>query len=398
MFFCFFFFEKRRCFLPLAFADLLSKALRPALAGAAATCAANGIARFAYVPLFPAMVVGGWVDGGQAGVLGAMALAGYLVGTLGGRTVALRVGVPATLDVGMALVVLAMAACAWNGGFLWFLVWRGMAGVAGGLLMALAGPASQASVPANRRGTAGGLVIAGVGVGIVVGALIVPALLPAGLPAAWLGLAGLVLGLWVLARPHWPDMALGAGEALAPPPALLLLLTYGLFSAGMVPPMVYLSDLAARGHGLGVTAGAVVWVLFGLGGIVGGLSSGRVVDAIGGRRTLVAWLAMQTAALGLAMLPAAWLMLPVSLFAGFAGVGVSAVTLAVTREIAPLQPAGLWVRATAIFGVVQTGVAFAMAWLFAWSGQSHLAVFGAGLAFSVLATLAAVAMVREGKK
>ena len=29
--------------------------LWPALAGAAATCAGNGLARFAYVPLFPAM-------------------------------------------------------------------------------------------------------------------------------------------------------------------------------------------------------------------------------------------------------------------------------------------------------------------------------------------------------
>ena len=45
--------------------------LWPALAGAAATCAGNGLARFAYVPLFPAMVGAGWVDGGGAGLLGA---------------------------------------------------------------------------------------------------------------------------------------------------------------------------------------------------------------------------------------------------------------------------------------------------------------------------------------
>ena len=40
--------------------------LRPALSGSAATCSGNGLARFAYVPLFPAMVASGWVDGGQA--------------------------------------------------------------------------------------------------------------------------------------------------------------------------------------------------------------------------------------------------------------------------------------------------------------------------------------------
>ena len=163
--------------------------VRLALAGAAATCAGTGLARFAYVPIFPAMVGAGWVDGGGAGLLGAAALAGYLVGTLGGRGMARRIGVPGTLDLGMALVVLALGACAWNGGFAWLMFWRGMAGVAGGLLMALAGPATQASVAAHRRGTAGGLVFAGVGIGIVTGALLVPVLLGHGLTATWLGLA-----------------------------------------------------------------------------------------------------------------------------------------------------------------------------------------------------------------
>jgi len=47
--------------------------LATALAGAAAAAAGNGLARFAFVPLFPAMVAGGWVDGGQAGTLGSVA-------------------------------------------------------------------------------------------------------------------------------------------------------------------------------------------------------------------------------------------------------------------------------------------------------------------------------------
>ena len=45
----------------------------------------------------------------------------------------------------------------------------------------------------------------------------------------------------------------------------------------------------------------------------------------------------------------------------------------------------LWVRCTAIFGIVQTAVAFALAALFAATGESHFAVFAAGVAFSVVA-------------
>lgn len=369
--------------------------VRPALAGAAATCAGNGLARFAYVPLFPAMVSAGWVDGGEAGLLGAAALGGYLLGTLGGRILARRLGVPGTLDLGMALVVLAMAACAWNGGFAWLMAWRAMAGVAGGLLMALAGPASQASVPAQRRGAAGGVVLAGVGIGIVTGALLVPALLPVGLPATWLGLAGLVALLWLAARGSWPNMAMGGAAAQSPPRALLLLATYGLHSAGMVPPMIYLADLAARGRGLGVTAGAMAWLLFGLGGIAGGVLSGRLTDRIGGRHTLRWWLGIQVLALALALVPDGGAVLASAVIVGFAAIGVSTVTLTVCREVAPAQSAALWVQCTAVFGVVQTAVAFAVAPLFAATGESHAAVFAVGLASSLAAIVASFALARS---
>ncbi|SDB10926.1 YbfB/YjiJ family MFS transporter [Belnapia rosea] len=368
--------------------------LRPALAGAAATAAGNGLARFAYVPLFPAMVTAGWVDGGQAGTLGAAALLGYLIGTLGGRPVARRLGVPGLLDCGMGLVVLALAACAWNGGFAWFLLWRTLAGIGGGLLMALAGPATQASVPPARRGAAGGVVIAGVGLGIATGAVAVPALLPGGLPATWLGLAGLVVALWAFAHPRWPRMALTGEAAEAPPRARLLIATYGLHGAGMVPPMVYLADLAARGRGLGLGIGAAVWLVFGLAGVAGGILSGRVTDRIGGRPALRLWLLVQAVALALTLPPWPALVLPAAAAAGFAAIGVTTVTLTVCRELAGPRATGLWVRCTAGFAVTQTLVGFGLAALFAATGESHLAVFAMGLGFSLAAFGGAVGLAR----
>ncbi|MDB5370240.1 MAG: transporter, partial [Roseomonas sp.] len=109
--------------------------LHPAsVAGAAALLAGIGLARFGYVPLFPAMVAAGWVGGGGAGMLGACNFTGYLLGALGGRQLGRRLGVPAAMDLGMALVVLSFLACAWQGGLSWLAVWRGLAGLAGGLL------------------------------------------------------------------------------------------------------------------------------------------------------------------------------------------------------------------------------------------------------------------------
>jgi predicted MFS family arabinose efflux permease len=344
------------------------------------------------------MVAAGWVDGGGAGMLGAAALAGYLAGVLGAGRAARGVGVRGTLDGGMALVALSLAACAWNGGFWWLMGWRFAAGVAGGLLMALAGPAVQAGVAPARRGAAGGVVIAGVGTGIAAGALLVPALLPAGLPATWIGLGAAVLLIWLFAHPRWPDPpAAGDAAAEAAPRAPLLVLAYGLHGAGMVPPMVYLADLAARGRGLGVEWGALAWLVFGMGGVAGGVLSGRVVDRFGGVETLRLWLGVQATALALSLPPLAGLVLPTALLAGFAAIGVTTVTLTVTRELAPARPAALWVRCTAAFAVVQAAVGFALAALFAATGESHAAVFGAGLAFSAAALGAAFALPRRSE-
>lgn len=360
--------------------------LGPALAGAAATCSGIGLARFAYVPLFPAMVAAGWVDGAGAGLLGAINLTGYLVGALSAPHVGRALSIPRALDAGMALAALAAACCAWQGGLAWLGLWRCLAGVAGGVLMGLTGPAVQAVVAPQRRGVAGGVVLLGVGSGITLGALLVPALVGHGVAAAWLGLSATTALLWVAARRFWPapppPTAARGGGAL--PPVRLLVLSYGLSGAGLVPPMVYLADLAARGHGLGVQMGGLMWVVFGAGAVSGSLAGGALADRLGGRRAMVLALSVQVAALGTALLPgAAWLVVS-GLLAGFAAVGVTSVALATARERAGAQAGVVWVRVTAAFAVAQAATGFAMAAIFGATGESHAAIFAVGLALSLL--------------
>jgi len=363
------------------------RGLAVAWAGSGAVAAGIGLARFAYVPLFPAMVAANWVDGGGAGLLGAGNFAGYLAGVLAGRGIAARIGVPRALDLGMALALVAFAACAHDGGLAWFLVWRALAGAAGGILMALAGPSVQASVGPEQRGLAGGIVMAGAGSGIIAAGLLVPLLLRGGLPAAWLGLAAAVAAVWVVARRAWPSPpALPPdGTAAAVPRAGRLLLAYGLSGAGMVAPMVYLADLAVRGRGLPIEAGAAIWMGFGAGAIAGTLLGGRIAGRLGGRRVLPGWMAVQVAALGLALVPHWTALLLAAPLGGFAGVGATAVTLAAAREVAGPRAGVVWVRATAAYAVAQAGLGFALAALFDATGDSHAAVFSVGLGLSLAA-------------
>ncbi|WP_137179758.1 YbfB/YjiJ family MFS transporter [Roseomonas sp. AR75] len=374
--------EKRGCRF-----NRMPGVMKVAWAAAGAILAGVGLARFAYVPLFPAMVAAGWVDGGEAGLLGAGNFAGYLLGVLAGRRLAARIGVPRALDAGMALAVAAFAACAWQGGLFWLFAWRALAGTAGGVLMALAGPSAQASVPPERRGVASGIVMTGVGLGVVSGGLAMPLLLRGGVEAAWAGLALAAALVWWAARRHWPDPpALPAEETRSTVPrAGGLLLAYALSGAGMVAPMVYLSDLAVRGRGMPIEAGAAVWIGFGIGALLGTLLGGRLAARLGGQRALLAWMAVQVVALGAALVPAWPVLALAGPLSGFAGVGATAVTLLAAREVAGAQAGVLWVRATAAYAVAQVGFAFGLAALFAATGDSHAAVFGVGLALSIAA-------------
>lgn len=364
--------------------------IRPALSGASATLVGVGFARFAYLTLFPAMVTAQWLDGGGAGLLGALNLVGYLIGVSGGRLLAKRISVPRSLDCGMLLTALSFFACSWNGGVFWLAVWRSAAGVSGGVLMSLAGPAVQAIVEPAQRGTAGGIVIAGVGSGIIVTALAIPPLLEWGLPVTWIVLAVCTVGLWAFARPAWPQaQILESSERANVSSAIVLIVAYGVAGAGMVPHMLYLADLAVRGQGHTFSFAGFALLLFGLGALSGTLMAGRAVDRWGGARSIQMWLALQAFAVALVLAPPSFCLLLGAFLGGFGGIGATAVALSRAREIADETAGIIWQYATASFAIFQAVSSLALAFVFAHTG-SHNQLFAFGLACS----LVAVGMVR----
>ena len=70
------------CTRPTALSEL-----RAATAGLCATLVGIGLARFAYTPLLPALIEGGWFSPPDAAYLAAANLVGYLVGAIGARPV-----------------------------------------------------------------------------------------------------------------------------------------------------------------------------------------------------------------------------------------------------------------------------------------------------------------------
>lgn len=358
---------------------------RAALAGLCATLVGIGLARFAYAPLLPALVEAGWFASGAAAYIGAANLIGYLAGALSAAALVRRLPAVPLLRGMMLLAALTFLACAWNLGFAWFLLWRFLSGLSGGVLMVAAPPVILAVVPMARRGRAAGVVFTGVGIGIVAAATAMPTLLCLGVPTTWLALAAASTLLTALAWRGWP-MA-GPQPASARPrrttglswPILAVTLLYGLDALGLVPHMVFFVDFVARGLGHGIGTGAAIWIVYGVGAIVGPLAAGRVGDRIGFARALLLGLVLQMAAILIPLLAPSLFPLAVSAFVmGAFTPGMPSLVLGRLQELTGGHGQhGPWGLATTAFALAQAGGAYGMSWLYA-GGAGYETLFLSG--------------------
>lgn len=351
-----------------------------------------GFARFAYAPLLPVLIAQGWFAPGAAAYLGAANLLGYLFGALAARPLAARYPTQVVLRGAMLAASISLAACCMPLPFVWFFGWRMLAGITGGVLMILAPSCAMAHVPPGRRGLASGLIITGVGLGIAGSGTLVPLLLQWGLPAAWLGLGAVSLVLTLASWTAWPAAPAQLHPVGGVPARFgTVAVSYGLCAVAMVPHMVFLADFVARGLGRGIAAGALSWVLYGLGALAGAVTAGRLADRIGPAATMRVILGVQAATLATLLISANPVAVGVSsIFAGMLGPGISAVMLERVGRLADGHPAARqrgWTLATIAWAVGQAAGAYGMAWLYGELG-GYAMLFATALA--ALAAAAAV--------
>jgi MFS family permease len=366
---------------------------RSGLAGLAATLVGIGLARFAYGPLLPAMIVAGWASPAGAAFIGAANLAGYLVGALTARRLATLVEPARLIRAMLVLASLGFFGCALDLGEAWLSAWRFVAGIAGALLVVLAPPLVLATAPPERRGLLGGVIFTGVGIGVLVSATLVPLLIELGLAVAWAGL-GLAAGaVAAMAWNGWPRVgrlapvaATAAGLGRGAPRLAALLAVYGLNAFGLVPHMVFLVDFVARGVGAGIAAGALAWAAFGLGALVGPLGAGRLADKVGFDRAIRIALLLELMAVALPLATTAMPALLVSsAVAGAFTPGIVPLVLGRVQELVPVEErTRAWGWATTAFALAQAGGAYALSAVFAVTG-SHASLFTIGAAALLMA-------------
>ncbi len=272
---------------------------RFSLAGLAANFIGNGIGRFAYIALMPALISGGWFTKGEASYLGVATLVGYLIGAPLTNWLVRYIAVKQLLRTAMLFCSLSYLACAWPDlPLAWYFFWRTLAGCGGALLMVLAAPLVLQQHDSALRGRVSGIVFAGIGLGAMASGTLVPLLVWHGLITAWLGMGAVCLLLTLATWQVW-------GQAQSSPPSAapatasapmsqatrravaLILLAYTMNAVGYLPHTLFWVDFIVRELHMSLASGGFFWAMFGVGAALGPPLTGWLGDHFGFRRCLI---------------------------------------------------------------------------------------------------------------
>src|SRR5206468_1938396 len=240
------------------------------VAGLLALAVGMGIGRFAFTPILPMMQEDAGLSIAMGGWLASANYVGYLLGAL--SVMGLRMRASSALRAGLVAIGLATLAMGLDGGLVWWLVLRAIAGVASALVLINVSAWCLERLAALGRVGLTNTVFAGVGAGIVLAGGLCLALMHAGAGSsrAWtvLGAISLALavGIWPAFRrdgsaPPSPERAETRAVAWDRE-SLRLVLCYG--ALGVALPVVWSSIVAVMLAGLLVGGTFMVITMIGM--------------------------------------------------------------------------------------------------------------------------------------
>jgi predicted MFS family arabinose efflux permease len=315
----------------------------------------NGLARFAYALILPAMRTDlGW-NYTQAGALNTANAIGYFAGSAIALASVRRLG-PSRLFIGaMSLTAIAILAMGLTADFSVMIGLRTLAGVSGAVVF-ISGSVLAASVfprhPA-RAAAAIAIYFAGGGVGLLLPGLTLPWLFAAGGDSAW-PIAWIGMGLF--AAVVTALTAAAANRVDAPPsqrtphpwrktPLLATFTAYACFALGYFAYMTFIVAWM-REHGASAAEVTTVWAALGIVTIVSPRLWARPIASWSGGRPLAAVLLVVGAGALLPVLSAAF---PIMVLSAVLYGSFFMVPAAITGFVKKALPPVVWGEAVAAF-------------------------------------------------
>lgn len=349
----------------------------PALTGFATLLIGIGMGRYGYPPLIPALINQHWFTVSQADYLGAANLTGYIVGSICGAYFSRYIPAVTLIKLCIVITALTFVGCAYPLAFPLYFTLRLTAGVTGGILMVNTAPTLFQYTPAAKKGTVGGFIFAGVGMGMALAGTLIPLLVAKSLYLTWMAFALMALILLVLTWKGWPTgsnkkhlriekSTFFRKNPLWSKPIFLLMISYACNSIGFVPHTVFWVDFISRGLGQGIAIGTQYWVLLGLSAAVGPLLSGYIADKMGFAKSIRLSLLVKSVGVVLPLLStASWSLALSSICVGSLALGI--VSLAAGRTAELVEPAyqkSVWSAMTITYSVSHALTAYLLTYLF----------------------------------
>jgi MFS family permease len=395
---------------------------RLSIAGLCATLIGNGIGRFAFVALMPALIQAGWFTQADASYLGVATLVGYMLGAALSDSLATRFPSAFLLRVAMLACSLSFLACAIaDAPMAWYYAWRTAAGVSGAVLMVLPAPVVLSRHEVSIRARTSGVVFSGIGLGAAISGVLVPLLIAGiglsvpvgetgtplfrlqGVTGAWLGLGSVCLALTALSWRAWPadaEPAAASTEQADLPSEIklrvaLIVLAHGLNAIGYLAHTMFLPDYVVRELGMSLSTAGLFWSMFGLGAAIGPMLTGTLADRFGLKRCLIAGFALKAISAILPVLSSNSAVLVVSsTLMGICTPGVVALVSAYTLDcVGQSHHRKAWGMATSSFAVAQAAGGALMA-VAATHLDSYHALFGVSAA-ALVGSVICVVLISE---
>lgn len=146
---------------------------------------AQGIARFGYTVLLPAMQKSLAMNNTMAGMLATANLVGYLALSVIGGALATHFGPRRVIAAGVAVAGAGMLLTGTSSSFLEAAIWRGLTGIGSGATIVSVMGLMSAWFPPQRRGLAVGIVVSGASLGMIVIGPVAPQLMKAYGEGGW---------------------------------------------------------------------------------------------------------------------------------------------------------------------------------------------------------------------
>lgn len=243
-----------------------------------ATCLGIGVFRFSYTALMPIMIEQyGWTHD-FASFLGSANLLGYLIGALLALLSIKEKYIPSMIVLSTIAGSLSLLGCSFmDMPLAWFIFWRTVSGIAGGLLMILAPSFAMKYIPTTQRLKVNFLGFSGIGMGVLSATIIIPVLKNIPVQYVWdifasISILGSVL-LYQLLRtntaqvikPHSTNLQASQKSRLG----LVIIIAYMCSAFAYIPHSLFWMDYLSGTLHFSLEQRNLFWVLYGAGSCIG---------------------------------------------------------------------------------------------------------------------------------